>query len=541
MSFIIDSTSDPEFIIVHRVPILDEHQLHVKADPVENKPARIIDIDERLLTRLAANNNRNIHETGDWVPLTEGHTTDDAPEHSQPEILGYADQFHVGPLFETGRKALLARFRISKDPEKLKKAKNLPRRSVELWLDREEVNPISLLGATAPERNLGLLRLQRMFQVGQLLTNRNSFRDQSGKLVFKQSRHPLKFSYGENPMQPAQTNPGTGCTPTDPGATAPAQVDPALVQAVVSALQQTDVWQQMQQFMMQMQQQPPGMGQPGMGQQQPGAGGEMGGEDPMAQLMAQLQGGQQGMPQMGRQEPKKGKEDEKREGDQLKLQATPGMMGLPGGGGGYLPNMLQMPMTSDRTTNPPRSQHMNHTSHMMAGETLELAVIRLARERDDALRVSREARVTNELLALQTNEGLMLDVAEELPELVNLDDSQRLQRYARMRVRYQKRGQSASQPLNQPQMPTLTPAPGVRTPTMGDQVIPQPQADDTPMTREERDVVIDLIEQDRAMAVQQGRGAQYTPPDARQVLKLLRQNGGLQRMGNRNGQAERVY
>src|SRR5438093_130887 len=134
MSFIVDDKSDPDFIIVHGVPVLDEHRLFVPEDTEQQKPARVVDINEALLSRLAANNNRNIHETGDWVPLTEGHTTDDGPESSQPEILGYADQFHVGPLFNTGRKALLARFKISRDPEKLKKAKNLPRRSVELWL-----------------------------------------------------------------------------------------------------------------------------------------------------------------------------------------------------------------------------------------------------------------------------------------------------------------------------------------------------------------------------------------------------------------------
>lgn len=555
-TFQIDRDSDPEWIIVHGVPILDEHRLLVPENKDEGKPARVVDINEGLLTRLAANNNRIVHETGDWVPLTEGHTTDDGPESSQPEILGYADQFHVGPLFNTNRKALLARFRISKDPDKLKKAANLPRRSVELWLDREEVNPISLLGATAPERNLGLLRLhrQRMFQVGQLLQSHNTYRDASGKLRFRQGRQAIRFNHDETTMQPAPVLPG-GSPNVQGGAdipgTAPAQVDPALVQAVVSALQQTDVWQQMtagiQQMNQTMQMLAPllggmGAGQPGMGADpmaQPGAGAATGGGmgDPLAALMAQLTGGSDmgdGTP--GAEQP----EEEKRAGDQVKLQAQPGQMGIPGPAGMLLPQLVQpQPTTSDRTILPPtRMQMSNHTQHCKPGESLEQAIIRLASERDEAIRFSRQAQVSVELAALQ-QEGLVLDPAEELPELIGLDDNARMVRYQRMRVRYQKRTQPTQQLPQQPQLPQLNSPVGVHTPTIADQATTQQQTTqgDKPMTREERDAVLDFTEQLRVEHERQGKP--FTPPLATEVLRYLR-SGAVTRL-SRNGTPERVF
>ena len=551
--FKIDDTSDKDWIIVHDVPVLDEHRLHIPADKDGKQAARVVDVNRDLLMRLAANNNRNIRETGDWVPLTEGHTTDDGPESSQPEILGYADDFKVGQLFNTERLALLARFRISKDPEKLKKAKNLPRRSVELWLDREEINPISLLGSTAPERNLGLLRLQRMFQVGQLLRHKDTYRDATGKLRFRATRQTLRFSHELGEMM--TPTPGMSPVPGNPvisqetiPGTAPAQQDPAQVQALMAAVQQTDTWQQMTQTVAQMQQmmqqmQPlmqmmGGMGQPGTGQPGMGGGGMgagMGQPDPMQALIAQLAGGQGG-----------GNPDEQtQEEEPVQMQAGGaggGQMGLPGAGSAFLPGMIQSPQTtSDRTVLPRIS--MSHAQHMRNGETLESAVVRLAAERDEAVRVGRKATVINELLALQTQDGIILDVNEELPELVDLDDNARAVRYNRMRVRYSKR----TTPLQQqqqaipekPQLPTLIPAVGVNTPTGAEQIQKPAGAANERMTKEERDMALDIIEQARVVHTRQSPGQPWTPPTIADVLRLMRQ-GNVVRL-QRNGVPEHVY
>ena len=101
--------------------------------------------------------------TGDATPLVIGHTTDGKSEKSQPEIVGFATNFTVGPLFNTGRQAIFADFHVLKD--KVELANQYPRRSVELWPKRWEIDPISLLGATTPERDLGILQLQRQGQV----------------------------------------------------------------------------------------------------------------------------------------------------------------------------------------------------------------------------------------------------------------------------------------------------------------------------------------------------------------------------------------
>ena len=585
--FKIDDTSDKDWIIVHDVPILDEHRLHIPADKDGKQAARVVDVNRDLLMRLAANNNRNIRETGDWVPLTEGHTTDDGPESAQPEILGYADDFKVGQLFNTDRQALLARFRISKDPEKLKKAKNLPRRSVELWLDREEINPISLLGSTAPERNLGLLRLQRMyqagqlrddsgkpdyeaarqairemlaaeqrqrmFQVGQLLRHKDTYRDATGKLRYRATRQTLRFSHELGEMM--TPTPGMSPVPGNPvisqetiPGTAPAMQDPAQVQALMAAIQQTDTWQQMAQTTAQMQQmmqqmQPLMQMMGGMGGGQPGMGGDpmaggMGGGDPMQALIAQLAGG------MGGGQGGGNPEEQVQEEEPVQMQAGGaggGQMGLPGAGSAFLPGMIQNPQTtSDRTVLPRIS--MSHQNHIKAGETLESAVIRLAAERDEAVKLARKATVVNELLALQTQDGLVLDVNEELPELVEMTDDQRAVRYARMRVRYSKRttplGTQTAIP-EKPQLPALIPAVGVNTPNTGEQIQQPAGKQDQRMTKEERDMALDIIEQARVVHTRQSPGQPWTAPAIDDVLRLMRQ-GNVVRL-QRNGVPERVY
>jgi hypothetical protein len=142
----------PKYVVKPAVAILDEHEL---VDAQGNSTR----IDADALQTIADNCNRRVEETGDECPLVIGHTLDDAPETDQPPVVGYARDFFVGDLFRTGKKALFATFKILAD--KVDVVRNYPRRSVELWLERMEVDPISLLGATTPERDLGLLQLER--------------------------------------------------------------------------------------------------------------------------------------------------------------------------------------------------------------------------------------------------------------------------------------------------------------------------------------------------------------------------------------------
>lgn len=527
----IDYDSDPNFVIVEDVPILDEHSLFIPGNPEKKTEDRTVHVNAEMLAEIAANNNRNVAETGDMVPLIEGHTRDDVPESEQPEILGWADSFRVGPLFNTGRACILSRWKVPKDPTKLEKVRKLPRRSVELWLDRKEINPIALLGATAPERNLGLLRLARMSMRA---------REENGKLLFSAARELIRFQYDPQTMQAQMPCPGMPATqPADPrtaaytptqGTQTP-QVDPALIQAVVAALQQTDVWQFMQQQLQQSQM----VG--GMGG---GLGGLGGGMDPLMALLGGGMGG--GEPGMGEPAPGDG-EEQRKDDEKVNMQAgMPGQgMGTPGGGtNGFLPGMVET--TSDRTTYPPRNS-MNARDYMRAGESAEQAIVRLARERDEAVKLSRENRVLVELTALVQQEGIPLDAQEELPRLVAMDDNARNAEYARLRAmhaRYQRMG-TVARPGTAATLPTLnmpatpgqstedvpTPAPGQQTPDRRYQRSPQQM--EAPMTAEEKEACVNL-----ALELQRRNGG--TPPDMREVLRLYRSGQVV-----RNGAAERVY
>lgn len=120
---------------------------------------KMVDLNEARLKQIAVNMNRRIKDTGDESPIVIGHTKDGLPEKYQPEVIGFARDWVVGPFFKTGRKALFSRWRVFKD--RLDKLTEYPRRSVELWLGKWEVDPISVLGATTPDRDLGLIRLSR--------------------------------------------------------------------------------------------------------------------------------------------------------------------------------------------------------------------------------------------------------------------------------------------------------------------------------------------------------------------------------------------
>jgi hypothetical protein len=146
-----------DYIVVRGVPILDEHVIR------DDDGHPIAHLNAKRLEKIAERNNKRIQETGDLIPIIVGHTKGEVgeyvPEEDQPEIVGYAGRLSVGPLFRTGRRAIKATFKFFRN--QLHKIRLYPRRSVELWLSDWKIDPISLLGATTPERDLGLLQLSR--------------------------------------------------------------------------------------------------------------------------------------------------------------------------------------------------------------------------------------------------------------------------------------------------------------------------------------------------------------------------------------------
>ncbi len=119
----------------------------------------VAQITPEFIDRLIAHMQERETLTGDLCPVVIGHTQDGAFEVDQPPLVGYARNWHKGLLGDTGRQCAFADLWIQKD--RAEQAKQFPRRSAEVWASRFEIDPISLLGATTPARDLGLMRLSR--------------------------------------------------------------------------------------------------------------------------------------------------------------------------------------------------------------------------------------------------------------------------------------------------------------------------------------------------------------------------------------------
>jgi len=150
--------------VLPRFAVLDECQFwdDQRNEWVTMSPERLNKIADRINARLA--------RTGDALPIIPGHTTPGLPATKQPPIVGKAIQAKV-EVFKnprTGQPVIDEQTGAPKqaiyvtpiaDPGALKYFKEFSRgRSVELWLDQEggdDIDPIALLGAQTPRRDLG--------------------------------------------------------------------------------------------------------------------------------------------------------------------------------------------------------------------------------------------------------------------------------------------------------------------------------------------------------------------------------------------------
>ena len=139
---------DAEYITFRDVPIIDTH-----AAP--NRPAPFNNMDESLLRRIVEVNNRRMEDTGDEIPIVAYHTVDEGHDDEQPPIVGYAKNLYVAPFGRINPRACIyvAEWKIRKEFAGI--ARDKPRRSIELWPDSLEIDPIALCGADTPERHLG--------------------------------------------------------------------------------------------------------------------------------------------------------------------------------------------------------------------------------------------------------------------------------------------------------------------------------------------------------------------------------------------------
>lgn len=330
------------------IALLDEHDL------VDDDGNVVMSLDEDKLHRIADNNNRRVEDTGDEVPIIIGHTKDDAPEQHQPEIVGWVRKFSVKPLFKTGRKAVFGVARFMKS--KIDKIRQFPRRSVELWLKKMMIDPVALLGATTPDRDLGLLKFAA-----------------NGEQTY-------------TPLSPEEDAMETN-----------SNVD-EIVQKVIAALQQTDVWKFVESQMAEQQEAPEGDVPPEEGL--PGSD-----QDEAVPPVA------------GEVPPEEGQPAEEEEPAKYS-------MGGSSGTNTFVPGGTGRPKVQYQARNEVvKLQAANHTLSK-ENHVLRLRLSRAQREKD--------------LIQLETEHGILLDRNEELDFVTGMPDKQYKSYLDKIRKRYQK-------------------------------------------------------------------------------------------------------
>lgn len=136
---------DGDFVAYHDIVVFDEHE----RDGVV--------VDRAYLESIVDGCNYRIQDTGDFCTLVIGHTgeKEDSPD---PEVVGFSGNYKVIDNFGAlaPRSAITATWWIYREHDDDGVMKKYPRRSVELWPEDKYFDPIALLGAETPCRDLGL-------------------------------------------------------------------------------------------------------------------------------------------------------------------------------------------------------------------------------------------------------------------------------------------------------------------------------------------------------------------------------------------------
>lgn len=147
---------DSEFDTIHDSPVFEEHTT-IGSD----KKRRVYDR-SALQTIVDACNDR-IRDTGDFAVLSGGHTPDDptSNSHRTPEVLGYVGPFRLGMIGnQKPRWAIFADEHHHRS--ETAKLSRLQRRSAEVWLEDNILDPIAALGAEVPRLDTGMVRNCRL-------------------------------------------------------------------------------------------------------------------------------------------------------------------------------------------------------------------------------------------------------------------------------------------------------------------------------------------------------------------------------------------
>lgn len=137
---------------VESVPLLDEHTM------TDGNGNPIADVNRQALQEIANNNNRKVRETGDPATLILGHTSDD-PRAEEKPAQGFVVNYRVKPFKRNQDGQII--YAIHGDYKlrhnKAHLVEDYPRRSVELWWHKKDIDPIAMLGGSSPERELGVV------------------------------------------------------------------------------------------------------------------------------------------------------------------------------------------------------------------------------------------------------------------------------------------------------------------------------------------------------------------------------------------------
>jgi hypothetical protein len=168
-----DFDNPQKWVTREAVPLLDEHEM---TDEAGRPMARV---DKAILEQIAQNNNRRVMETGDPATLILGHTSDD-PRSEEKPAKGFTVNYRVLPFKRdpaTGQVIYAIHGDFKLRPQNAHLLEEYPRRSVELWWNKKELDPIALLGGTSPERDLGVVirkaRLKHLALLGSSIPERD--------------------------------------------------------------------------------------------------------------------------------------------------------------------------------------------------------------------------------------------------------------------------------------------------------------------------------------------------------------------------------
>jgi hypothetical protein len=148
-----DFDNPDKWVTVNDVPLLDEHEM---TDEAGNPVAYV---DRAALQEIAANNNKRVIETGDPATLILGHTSDD-PRAPEKPAKGFVVNYKVKPFKrdpQTGQVLYAIHGDYKVRPKNAHLIEEFPRRSVELWWNKKELDPVAMLGGTTPERDLSVI------------------------------------------------------------------------------------------------------------------------------------------------------------------------------------------------------------------------------------------------------------------------------------------------------------------------------------------------------------------------------------------------